>query len=234
MCGIYGIIQSNPLTPGDDELLRKLSLSLHHRGPDGGGEYRDDPCVAIGMRRLSIIDLDGGWQPLFNEARDLSLVANGEIYNFVELRKTLEAKGHVFSTGSDCETILHLYEEYGRDCVNHLRGMFAFALWDSRKRKLLFARDRMGEKPLFLHATKDRLVFASELGSLVSSGAVPFELDQHAISLYYHYGYVPEPGCPVRGVTKLPAAAYFGGYPGALVSGNSPLLADGGCATGRR
>ena len=206
MCGIYGIIQSSPLSPHDDELLRKLAYSLHHRGPDGGGEYREDPCVAIGMRRLSIIDLEGGWQPLFNETRDLSLVANGEIYNFVELRTSLEQKGHVFATGSDCETILHLYEEYGRDCVNHLRGMFAFALWDSRRRKLLIARDRMGEKPLFLHVTKERLVFASELGSLVSSGAVPFELDQHAISLYFHYGYVPEPACPVRGVTKLPAA----------------------------
>ncbi len=206
MCGIYGIIQSSPLTSQDDKLLKKLSYSLRHRGPDGGGEFRDDPCVAIGMRRLSIIDLEGGWQPLFNETREFALVANGEIYNFIELRKSLEARGHVFSTGSDCETIVHLYEEYGRDCVNHLRGMFAFALWDSRRRALLIARDRMGEKPLFLHATHRRLVFSSELGSLVGSGAVPFDLDQHAISLYYHYGYVPEPASPVRGVTKLPAA----------------------------
>lgn len=206
MCGIYGIIQSSPLASRDDELMNKLSRSLHHRGPDGGGEFKSDPFVAIGMTRLSIIDLEGGNQPLFNETRELALVANGEIYNFVELRKSLEAKGHAFSTGSDCETILHLYEEYGRDCVDHLRGMFAFALWDTRKRTLLLARDRMGEKPLYLHATPGRLVFSSELGSLVGAGAVPFELDQQAISLYYHYGYVPEPASPVRGVTKLPAA----------------------------
>src|SRR5262249_18010908 len=133
-------------------------------------------------------------------------VANGEIYNFVELREELERAGHRFATGSDCETILHLYEDLDWRCVNRLRGMFAFALWDMRRRLLLLARDRMGEKPLYLAETEDRVVFASELRALVSTGVVPFELDPPAIDAYFHYQYVPEPATPVRGVRKLPAA----------------------------
>jgi asparagine synthase (glutamine-hydrolysing) len=160
----------------------------------------------LAMRRLSIIDLDGGWQPLYNEDRSLALVANGEIYNFIELRRRLESQGHRFNTNSDCETILHLYEEHGLDFVQHLRGMYAFALWDSKRKRLVLARDRMGEKPLYLYETKGRLLFASEIKALLASGLVPFELDPAAVNLYFHYQYVPEPMTPLKGVRKLDAA----------------------------
>jgi asparagine synthase (glutamine-hydrolysing) len=158
------------------------------------------------MRRLSIIDLTTGWQPLYNEDRTLALICNGEIYNFVELRERLESLGHRFSTNSDCETILHLYEEHGLDCVQHLRGMFAFALYDTQRKRLLLARDRMGEKPLYLYQTNSNLFFASEMKALLASGLVPFELDPNAVNLYFHYQYVPEPLTPLKGVRKLDAA----------------------------
>ena len=184
-----------------------------HRGPDGYGEFPDwfEPeagpgNIFLAMRRLSIIDLEGGWQPLYNEDRSLVLVANGEVYNFIELREQLEGQGHRFNTRSDCECILHMYEQQGDRCVDHLRGMFAFALWDMRRRRLLLARDRMGEKPLYLACSDGRIIFASELKALVQGGVIPFELDPHAVHLYYHYGYVPEPITAVRGVRKLPAA----------------------------
>ncbi len=182
-----------------------MNGALTHRGPDGAGLYQG-AHVALAMRRLSIIDLSTGWQPLYNEDKTLSLIANGEIYNFRELRPELESRGHIFRTGSDCEVILHLYEEYGLDCVQYLRGMFAFALWDSRQQRLLLARDRMGEKPLYLHVRNGSLVFASELKALLQAGVVPFELDPGAILHYFHYQYVPEPMTPVQGVRKLPSA----------------------------
>lgn len=205
MCGIAGIVTREPLQSTQRDLAARLNKYLEHRGPDGGGEFHDGH-IAIAMRRLSIIDLNTGWQPLYNEDRSLVLVANGEVYNFIELRQQLESRGHRFSTGSDCETILHLYEERGDRCVDHLRGMFAFALWDMRQRRLLLARDRMGEKPLYLARTDRQIVFASELKALVHGAVVPFELDPHAVHLYYHYGFVPEPMAALRGVRKLPAA----------------------------
>jgi asparagine synthase (glutamine-hydrolysing) len=205
MCGIAGIVTRNPLQPDQIDLVARLNQIQQHRGPDGAGEFHDHH-IAMAMRRLSIIDLTTGWQPLYNEDRSLALVANGEIYNFIELRQQLEGRGHRFSTRSDCETILHLYEEHGDSCVDHLRGMFAFALWDMRKRRLLLARDRMGEKPLYLACSNGQIVFSSELKTLVRGGVVPFDLDPHAVHLYYHYGYIPEPMVAVRGVRKLPAA----------------------------
>jgi len=205
MCGISGIISNEPLCESDRQALGGMNDALLHRGPDGKGQFMVSHA-AIAMRRLSIIDLAGGAQPIFNEDKTLALVANGEIYNFVELRKQLESRGHRFSSGSDCETIVHLYEEYGVDCVQHLRGMFAFALWDERKRSLLIARDRMGEKPLYLYQDQGRLIFASEMKALLRSGIVPFELDPEAINLYFHYQYVPEPKTPLKGVRKLDAA----------------------------
>ena len=205
MCGIAGIISKQALTDRHVASLRAVNQRLIHRGPDGEGEYRGEQ-VMLAMRRLSIIDLGGGWQPLFNEDRSLVLICNGEIYNFIELRQQLEALGHRFSTGSDCETILHLYEEHGLDCVQHLRGMFAFALWDNQKRRLMLARDRMGEKPLYLYEKGGDLLFASEMKALLASGMVPFELDADAVNVYFHYQYVPEPATPIQGVRKLDAA----------------------------
>ena len=205
MCGIAGIISKRPIEPGEIAALGTMNDRLRHRGPDGAGQFTD-ANVALAMRRLSIIDLTGGWQPLYNEDRSLAIVANGEIYNYVELRQQLEARGHRLQTSGDIETILHLYEEHGLDCVQHLRGMFVFALWDSKRRRLVLARDRMGEKPLYLYEREDRLVFASEMKALIASGLVRFELDPGAVDLYFQYQYVPEPMTPLKGVRKLDAA----------------------------
>lgn len=204
MCGIAGIATREPLLPAQIDLVARLNAQLVHRGPNGEGEFHDGH-VALAMRRLSIIDLPGGGQPLYNEDGSLVLVANGEVYNFVELRSGLEQRGHCFATRSDCETILHLYEEHGDDCVDYLRGMYVFALWDNRRKRLLLARDRMGEKPLYLVRTDRQMIFASELKALIGAGAVPFALDPAAVHMYYHYGYVPEPQTAVEGVRKLPA-----------------------------
>ena len=205
MCGIAGLVSRTVLTSTQIDKVGRVNSLLAHRGPDGEGSFAGTH-VMLAMRRLSIIDLTAGWQPLYNETRDLALVANGEVYNYVELREELERLGHIFSTGSDCETIIHAYEEYGAAFVERLRGMYAFALWDNRRRRLILGRDRMGEKPLYLVAKGDSLFFASELRALVKGGVVPFELDPQAVNLYYHYGYVPEPTCMVLGVRKLPAA----------------------------
>lgn len=204
MCGITGIVTQGALAESDLALVERLSALLRHRGPDGAGQFTDDH-VALAMRRLAIIDLNAGWQPLYNEDRSLALVANGEVYNYVELRRMLEGRRHRFATGSDCENILHLYEEHGDECVHHLRGMYAFALWDARHRRVLIVRDRVGEKPLYVVEQPGRVVFASELKAIVASGIVDLELEPAAIDLYFHYGYVPEPFTPVKGVRKLPA-----------------------------
>ena len=205
MCGITGVVSRQALTPKLTEQVERVNAHLVHRGPDGDGRF-EARHVMLAMRRLSIIDLESGWQPLYNESRDLALVANGEVYNYVELRRVLEVRGHRFATGSDCETIVHAYEEFGEEFVRHLRGMYAFALWDDRRQRLLLGRDRMGEKPLYLAASGHDLFFASELRALVAAGVVPFELDPQSVNLYYHYGYVPEPDSMIKGVRKLPAA----------------------------
>src|SRR4029079_7815734 len=205
MCGIAGIIATQPLTPELRSRVLRMNDRETHRGPDGEGVFHDGP-VALAMRRLSIIDVKGGHQPLFNEDKSVALVANGEIYNAVELRALLRSQGHQFRTGSDCEVIVPLYEQYDLECVQHMRGMFAFALWDSRLRRLVLGRDRMGEKPLYLSMQNGVIYFASELKALIASGAVPFELEPTALDLFFHYNYVPEPMTPVRGVQKLPAA----------------------------
>lgn len=203
MCGIFGIIRRDGLRPDDSDLLRRLAQALVHRGPDGEG-FHERGAVGIGMRRLAIIDLAGGWQPLYNEDKSVALVANGEVYNFVELRRDLEARGHRFRTKSDCETIAHLYEESGADAVQSMRGMFVFALHDTREERVVIARDRIGEKPLFVVERDGFVAFASELVALVEAGLVPFELDPEAIELYYHYSLVPEPRAALKGVRKLP------------------------------
>ncbi len=185
---------------------RRMADAIVHRGPDGEG-FHVEPDAVIGMKRLAIIDTAGGWQPIYNEDRSVAIVANGEIYNFVELRRELELRGHRFTTRSDCETILHLYEDHNADCVHHLRGMFAFAIIDLRARRLLLARDRMGEKPLMLCERGNRLLFCSELSGLIGSGAVPFEIDPLAVKMYYHFGWLPEPMSAVTGTRKLPAGS---------------------------
>src|SRR5262245_13486434 len=204
MCGIAGIVAGRRLPPNFHSAIAVMGAALQHRGPDGANDVAGDH-FAMAFRRLSIIDLEGGLQPIYNEDRSLVLICNGEIYNHVELRRGLEERGHTFSTHSDCEPILHLYEEQGDRCVHSLRGMFAFALYDYKKQRMLLARDRMGEKPLYLVEKGASVVFASELKALISEGVVPFTLSPDAVNAYFHFGYVPEPMCAVRGVRKLPA-----------------------------
>lgn len=202
MCGIYGIVQlDGTVAPAD--LLAPMGKVTIHRGPDDEGVYADGP-LAFGMRRLSIIDLAGGHQPLSNEDNSLWLVANGEIYNYRELRQELVAQGHQFKTGSDCETLLHLYEEHGDDFVARLRGMFAFALWDARRHRLLLGRDRMGIKPIYLLQDSKRLVFASEAKAILTLPGARAKVDPGALCSYLALGYVPAPQSIFQGITKLP------------------------------
>lgn len=183
-----------------------MSRALAHRGPDGEGEHRA-PHALMAMRRLSIIDLAGGWQPLFNEDRSIALVLNGEIYNYKELQSELRARGHVLRTGSDAEVLVHLYEERGADAVRALRGAFAFALHDARPgqpERVLLGRDRVGEKPLYIHESDAGIAFASELKAMLAGG-VPFALDHAAVDQYFHLLYAAEPSSIVRGVRQLDA-----------------------------
>jgi asparagine synthase (glutamine-hydrolysing) len=202
MCGIFGF--SGFIETG---LLSRMGASLVHRGPDGEGSLEDEPHrFFMGMTRLSIIDLSGGWQPIYNEDRSLALCFNGEIYNYVELREQLVAKGHRFRTRSDTEVIVHAYEEWGRNCVKEFNGMFAFALHDSRTGETLFSRDRCGQKPLYYHQSKGRFVFASEVKAILQCAHVPRACNVAAIDAYLALRYVPEPCTMFEGIFTLPAA----------------------------
>ena len=202
MCGIAGFIAPAGAR-ADRRVLERMVAALRHRGPDAVG-YRIDGRVALGAARLRVIDLETGDQPIANEDASVHVVQNGEIYNFRVLQRDLTARGHRFATRSDTEAIVHAWEEYGEHCVDHLNGMFAFALWDSNREQLLLARDRMGEKPLYYTATGGWIVFASELHSVLAHPAVSRELDLHAVSRYLAYDFVPAPYSMIRGVAKLP------------------------------
>jgi asparagine synthase (glutamine-hydrolysing) len=203
MCGIAGFFP-NSGSDADRRLLKSMCDSIRHRGPDDEGFYFNPP-MAMGIRRLSIIDIVRGKQPIHNEDKSIWVVLNGEIYNYVELAATLKRRGHRLYTDSDTETIVHLYEDYGEDCVGHLRGMFAFALWDERRKKLLLARDRVGEKPLFYFYDGKRIVFASEMKSVLQHGGIPTSLDVQAIDAYFSLLYVPTPRTIYEHIKKIPA-----------------------------
>ncbi len=208
MCGIAGWANLDPRTPprdGDAELLRAMCDRMHHRGPDSDG-YLVEEGVALGMRRLAIIDLLTGDQPTFNSDRSVAVVLNGEIYNYREVRADLEKKGHRFRTESDTEVLPHLYDEYGRDMVQHLNGMFAFALWDEKRKRLFIARDRFGEKPLYWGVFDQTLLFASEPKVLLAHPAVKPNLNLNALRQYLSFDYVPAPLSIYEGISKLPAA----------------------------
>ena len=205
MCGIHGIFHFTG-APADVRTLRAMAQSTVHRGPDDEGHRLDGEC-GIGMRRLSIIDLAGGHQPMSNRDRTIWLVANGEIYNFRELRADLERKGHRFNTNSDCETLIHLYAEHGEGFLRHVNGMFGFALWDSVRRKLLIGRDRLGIKPVYYLYDGRRLAFASEAKALLELDGVTAEVDSTALAAYLELGYVPTPLSIFRGIRKLPPAS---------------------------
>jgi len=205
MCGIAGLLnlRGAPLT--DASVVTRMASYLSHRGPDDDGSLRDGP-VAFGFRRLSIIDLETGHQPVSNEDGTVWVMLNGEIYNFVELRTELEKQGHVFRTETDTEVIAHAYESYGLDFVDHLRGMFAIALWDSPKQRLVLARDRIGKKPLFYGVRGNQLAFASEVKALLAWPQLNRSINARALHDYFTFLYVPAPDSIFENVYKLPAA----------------------------
>ena len=202
MCGICGVFNFGTGEPADPVALKRATDAMAHRGPDDEGFHLDGP-LGLGNRRLSIIDLPGGHQPIANEDESVWITFNGEIYNYQELRPDLLARGHTFRTNSDTETILHLYEEYDLSCLDHLRGMFAFAIWDSRKMRLMLARDRLGVKPLFFRVDAGRLAFASELRTLRELLPRPPEIDQQSVYDFFGFRYIPAPRTFYRGVEKL-------------------------------
>ena len=206
MCGISGLATFNP-SGVPEGVLKTITDALTHRGPDDEGCFHEEAGrVAFGHRRLSIIDLSSGHQPVFNEDGRVAVVFNGEIYNFLELRAELERKGHRFSTRSDTEVIVHLFEEEGPQCVQRLRGMFAIAIWDGRNDRLFLSRDRVGKKPVYYAVVHGVLYFASEIQALYAVPEISKELDYDALDLYLTYGYIPSPHSIFKGIRKLPPA----------------------------
>lgn len=205
MCGIAGFVGAE--LPGDEAraLVRRMTAIIRHRGPDEDGHWEGDDA-ALGMRRLSIIDVAGGQQPMTNEDGSVVVVFNGEIYNYQEVRAELEARGHRFATNCDTETLVHAYEDDGPEFVRRLRGMFAIALWDRKRRRLVLARDRFGKKPLYYAHDGQRLVFGSEIKSLLQAPWVVRTPDPTALAEFFTFGYIPAPRSALRGVAKLPAA----------------------------
>jgi asparagine synthase (glutamine-hydrolysing) len=208
MCGIAGIVDLRGLPVQGHGLVSRMCAALSHRGPDDEGYHVDGP-VALGHRRLAILDLIGGHQPMSSEDGTVCITFNGEIYNFQEMKVRLEGLGHRFATRSDTEVLIHAYQQYGPECVKELRGMFAFALWDRRRQTLLMARDRVGKKPLFYAEVDGQWVFASELQGLLGYPGLAREVDVTAVDDYLTYGYVPAPKTILRGVRKLPPAHYL-------------------------
>ena len=218
MCGITGAVWTDAGEPIERATLKRMTDALAHRGPDDEGAYTSHLAahtysgalagVALGFRRLSIIDVATGAQPLSNEDGTVWIVFNGEIYNYRTLRKRLEGSGHTFRTAGDSETLVHLYEDEGIDFLRHLEGMFSLALWDANHRQLILARDRLGKKPLVYRQEPERLLFASELKSILEVPGVPREIDPAAIDEYLTYQYVPHPNTIFRGIRKLPPGHY--------------------------
>jgi asparagine synthase (glutamine-hydrolysing) len=215
VCGIAGLVTSEALRESDSALVDRMLGSLAHRGPDDQYMLGDGRAM-LGARRLSIIDLSGGRQPLTDESGLILATQNGEIYNYVELKDELERRGHVFRSRSDTETIVHLYEEHGDSFVDHLRGMFSIAIWDGRTGRLVLARDRLGKKPLYWRLADGRLTYGSELKAVLADPTLERVVDREALGLYLQYQYVPAPWSILKGVQQLPAAGILtwdGGTP---------------------
>ena len=213
MCGIAALL--DPAGTVATDAGKRIAAALRHRGPDGHAVLRREPATLV-HTRLAIVDVAGGDQPLRSEDGALSLIANGEIYNHAELRADLEARGHHFATRSDCEVIVHLYEEHGDDCVRHLNGIFGFAIWDERRGRLLVARDPFGVKPIYWCASGRRLAIASEVGALLAAGLVRPRVDRVALDHYLACRFTPAPRTLFEGVSKLPAASLL------VATGDSP------------
>ena len=204
MCGICGVVDLEAAPSIDEQTLLRMTRAIVHRGPDEEGIYIDGP-VGLGSRRLSIIDLVGGRQPIANEDESMWIVFNGEIYNYRELRTYLLRRGHRFRTSTDTETILHLYEEFGVECVQHLDGMFGFAIWDARRQEIVLARDRMGIKPLYYTQQGRRLIFGSELKAVLACPGIERDIDPISLNEYLAYEYVPSPRTILRDIYRLEA-----------------------------
>src|SRR2546426_5463820 len=218
MCGIVGALELDRSALPSRHVLESMAAAIAHRGPDEHGVWVDG-CVGLAARRLRVVDLATGQQPLSNEDGSLRLVANGEIYNAGELRDDLRRKGHVFTSRTDIEVILHAYEDEGPACLERLEGMFAFALWDGRRQRLVLARDRFGEKPLYYARLSRTLLFASESKALLMHPRVSRELDWTALARYLTYEYVPAPHAIFRAVRKLPPAHWMAVGVGGAESG---------------
>jgi len=205
MCGIAGVLYADSSRSVSPSTLTDMGNAIAHRGPDGEGTFRAG-SVGLIHRRLAIIDIEGGRQPLSNEDESLHVVFNGEIYNYRELRRHLETRGHVFRTNSDTEVLVHLYEEHGAGLCTHLRGMFAFALWDARRHELLLARDHLGQKPLYLYRDHEKLVFGSELKAVLAHPQIDRSISPEAVDDYLTFGFIPGERSIFHRVSKLPAA----------------------------
>src|SRR3989442_9170969 len=204
MCGIVGKLALTPGKRVDAALIGRMTASLRHRGPDDEGIWVDG-VIGLGSRRLAIVDLSPrGRQPLTDESRSIHLVFNGEIYNFRDLRTRLEQQGHRFESATDTESLVHLYEEEGLDCLNSLLGMFAFALWDGPPQRLVLARDRLGKKPLVYYHGRGSFIFASEAKAILQDPEAPVEADAEAIHQFLAYGYVPAPMSAFRDFHAVP------------------------------
>lgn len=219
MCGIAGLLWDDAQTTPEILQIQAMTNAIAHRGPDGEG-FHLEPGLALGHRRLAIIDPAGGHQPMYNADQSVAIVFNGEIYNFETLRQDLERQGHVFQNRCDTETIIHAWERYGEDCVAHLHGMFAFALWDKSQQKLFCARDRLGKKPFFYSLVDGAFAFGSEISALFALPGVSRRIRPRAVDDFFAYGYVPEPGTIFEHIQKLPAATTL-----TLERGKAPRLA---------
>ncbi|MEW6110136.1 MAG: asparagine synthase (glutamine-hydrolyzing) [Nitrospirota bacterium] len=208
MCGIAGIFNLNSDKEISANILKRMAAVIQHRGPDGFGFYIDDD-IGLAHSRLSIIDLEGGWQPIYNEDRTICIIFNGEIFNYLELRKFLIDKGHGFYTRSDTEVIIHLYEEYGAECLKHLNGQFAFAIWDKNKERLFIARDRVGIRPLFYTISNGTLLFASEIKSLFVDSRVTRQIDPFALDQIFTFWMTIPPKTAFKNVLELSAGHYM-------------------------
>lgn len=218
MCGIAGAAAKSGCHVPSLDVIRRMCDAIYHRGPDDEGIHYSRE-VALGMRRLAIIDPVGGAQPIRNETGKIQAVVNGEIYNYRELRRRLEGMGHVFITGSDVECVVHAYEEYGTGCFAELRGMFAIAIWDGNSRSLVLARDRFGKKPLFYAETGNGICFGSELKSLLQVPGIDADINRQVVADYMTLGYVPTPDSIVSGVRKLEAAHFLVFHEGEVTTG---------------
>src|SRR5579871_3314643 len=207
MCGIAGIFDLSGSDPIDRSMLQRMSDAIAHRGPDGDG-FHVEPGVGLAHRRLAIVDLATGKQPIYNEDGSVAIVFNGQIYNYVALTEELRALGYRFATRSDTEAIVHAWEEWGADCAKHLRGMFAFAIYDRNRKTLFLARDRLGKKPIYYTFLRGRYcLFASELKALLVHPMVARNISPAAVDDYLALGYVPDPATIYEGIYKLPAAS---------------------------